>query len=224
MYWRLIWSAVTPCSLVYAVSDKRIYYLHVLGERVSQTNGMQVPSRPRVKSGFARCACFAYATTNSLHILTSQKIQYSAQQLSWELIWNVYSHSYLGGVWSSGICGGQSGAGAGFLRVLRFPLPFIPPNFPSSQITRGRYNRPVSGRRAEWTQFELHPPLCKLKKIGVKHQYHGRSTGLLRIHCMLVHNASSSECLFLFLHEQPTVSAQFDMIWFCSNASAQLSV
>jgi hypothetical protein len=36
-------------------------------------------------------------------------------------------------VWSSGICGGQSGAGAGFLRVLRFPLPiFIPPNTPSS--------------------------------------------------------------------------------------------
>jgi hypothetical protein len=35
-------------------------------------------------------------------------------------------------VWSSGICG-QSGAGAGFLRVLRFPLPiFIPPNSPSS--------------------------------------------------------------------------------------------
>jgi hypothetical protein len=26
-------------------------------------------------------------------------------------------------VWSSGICGGQSGAGASFLRVLRFPLP-----------------------------------------------------------------------------------------------------
>jgi hypothetical protein len=34
---------------------------------------------------------------------------------------------------SSGICDGQSGAGAGFLRVLRFPLPiFIPPNSPSS--------------------------------------------------------------------------------------------
>jgi hypothetical protein len=28
----------------------------------------------------------------------------------------------------------------------------------------GRYNRPVSGRRAEWTQFGLHPPLCKFKK------------------------------------------------------------
>jgi hypothetical protein len=37
-------------------------------------------------------------------------------------------------VWSSGICGGQSGAGAGFLRVLRFPLTiFIPPNSPSSK-------------------------------------------------------------------------------------------
>jgi hypothetical protein len=37
-------------------------------------------------------------------------------------------------VWSSGICGGQSGAGTGFLRVLRCPLPiFIPPNFLSSQ-------------------------------------------------------------------------------------------
>jgi hypothetical protein len=36
-------------------------------------------------------------------------------------------------VWSSGICGGQSGVGAGFLRVLRFPLPVIPPNSPSSQ-------------------------------------------------------------------------------------------
>jgi hypothetical protein len=36
-------------------------------------------------------------------------------------------------VWSSGIFGGQSDVGAGFLRVLRFPLPFIPPNYPSSQ-------------------------------------------------------------------------------------------
>jgi hypothetical protein len=36
-------------------------------------------------------------------------------------------------IWSSGICGGQGGVGAGFLRVLRFPLAFIPPNSPSSQ-------------------------------------------------------------------------------------------
>jgi hypothetical protein len=34
---------------------------------------------------------------------------------------------------SCGICGGQSGIGAGFLRVLRFPLPIlIPPTAPHS--------------------------------------------------------------------------------------------
>jgi hypothetical protein len=47
-------------------------------------------------------------------------------------------------VWSCGICGRQSGAGAGFLRILRFPLPiFIPPiasQSPSS-IIWGLYNR-----------------------------------------------------------------------------------
>jgi hypothetical protein len=30
------------------------------------------------------------------------------------------------------VCGGQSGTGAGFLRVLRFPPPIIPPISPSS--------------------------------------------------------------------------------------------
>jgi hypothetical protein len=46
---------------------------------------------------------------------------------------------------SCGICGGQSGTGAGFLAVLRFPLPIlIPPSAPhSSSIIRGWYNRPI---------------------------------------------------------------------------------
>jgi hypothetical protein len=48
-------------------------------------------------------------------------------------------------VWSCEICGGQSGAGAGFLRVLRLPLPiFILPTAPQSpsSIIWGLYNRP----------------------------------------------------------------------------------
>jgi hypothetical protein len=37
-------------------------------------------------------------------------------------------------VWSSGICGEKSGAGAGFPRILRLTLPvFLTPNSPSSQ-------------------------------------------------------------------------------------------
>jgi hypothetical protein len=49
-------------------------------------------------------------------------------------------------VYSCGICGGQSGAGAGFLRVLPFPLPIFIPTISlqsPSPIIRGWYNRPV---------------------------------------------------------------------------------
>jgi hypothetical protein len=48
-------------------------------------------------------------------------------------------------VCSCGICGGQSGTGAGFLRVLRFPLPIFSPPIAaqsSSSIIWGLYNRP----------------------------------------------------------------------------------
>jgi hypothetical protein len=65
---------------------------------------------------------------------------------------------------SCGICGGQSGAGAGFLRVLRFPLPIlIPPTASqtSSSIIRDWYTRPNSGRRAKWT----HPNPRKKKLL-----------------------------------------------------------
>jgi hypothetical protein len=47
---------------------------------------------------------------------------------------------------SCGICGGPSGTGAGFLRVLRFPLPLIPwiaPNSSLSFTIRVWYSRPV---------------------------------------------------------------------------------
>jgi hypothetical protein len=35
---------------------------------------------------------------------------------------------------SCGICGGQGGTGAGFLRVHRFPLPLISPTAPHSSL------------------------------------------------------------------------------------------
>jgi hypothetical protein len=54
------------------------------------------------------------------------------------------------------IYGEQTGIGAGFLAVLRFPVPIlIPPNAPPSSVIWGWYNRPISDRRTKWT--ESHP-------------------------------------------------------------------
>jgi hypothetical protein len=49
-------------------------------------------------------------------------------------------------VTACGTCGGSSGTGAGFLQVLGFPLPMIPPTalHTSSSITRGWYSGPNS--------------------------------------------------------------------------------
>jgi hypothetical protein len=61
---------------------------------------------------------------------------------------------------SCGICDAQSGTAAGFLRVLRFPVPIlIPPTapHPSSSIIRGWYNTPISGRSTKWTQSHPTP-------------------------------------------------------------------
>jgi hypothetical protein len=60
---------------------------------------------------------------------------------------------------SCGICGEQSGAGVGFLRVPRFPLPIlIPLTSQRSSSIQGWYYRPVSGRRTKWTHISLTPP------------------------------------------------------------------
>jgi hypothetical protein len=54
---------------------------------------------------------------------------------------------------SCGICGGQSGTGAGFLRVLRFPLQiFIPPIAPQTPSSR-----------TKWTHY--HPTKSNKNKI-----------------------------------------------------------
>jgi hypothetical protein len=64
---------------------------------------------------------------------------------------------------SCGICGGQSGTGAGFLRVLRFPLPIlIPQTVPHSPcIIRFWYNRPVSGPKHQIDPVSPHPKKIK---------------------------------------------------------------
>jgi hypothetical protein len=66
-------------------------------------------------------------------------------------------------VWSSWICGGQSGVGINFLRVLRFPpVSLNSTKFSILRITRGQVQQARNCRRAEWTQFGLHLPLCEL--------------------------------------------------------------
>jgi hypothetical protein len=64
-----------------------------------------------------------------------------------------------GEVRSCEICGGQSGTGAGFLRVPRLRLPIlIPLTAPhKSSIISGWYNRPISDRRTKWAQVSPHP-------------------------------------------------------------------
>jgi hypothetical protein len=79
---------------------------------------------------------------------------------------------------SCGICGGQSGIGAGFLKVIPFPLPIlIPPTAPhSSSIIHGWYNRPLNGQHTKYTQShpnprkltELHPQMQYFTHIAVK--------------------------------------------------------
>jgi hypothetical protein len=74
-------------------------------------------------------------------------------------------------VWSYGICGGQSGAGAGFLRVLRFPLPiFIPPIAPQSpsSIIWGWYNRPVAAAVPSGLSLKNNTKINKLRQCVVR--------------------------------------------------------
>jgi hypothetical protein len=68
---------------------------------------------------------------------------------------------------SCGICGGQSGTGAGFLRVLRFPLAIlIAPTAPhsSSSIIRGWYNKASYWPMYQVDSVSAHPKKNKKKK------------------------------------------------------------
>jgi hypothetical protein len=68
-------------------------------------------------------------------------------------------------VWSSRICGGQRGAGAGFLRVLRFSPPiFIPPNSPSSQSPGAGKIGQLTADVPSGPSLDSTPQYAKLKK------------------------------------------------------------
>jgi hypothetical protein len=87
-------------------------------------------------------------------------------------------------VWSCGFCGGQSDAEAGFLRVLRFPLPiFISPIAPqsSSSIIRGWYNRRVVA--AVPNGLSLTPLRIMIKnKNNMGKEQENKSSGLESMH------------------------------------------
>jgi hypothetical protein len=70
---------------------------------------------------------------------------------------------------SRGICDGQSGSGAGFLRVLRFPLHiFTPLTAPhSSSVIRSWYNKPLGDRSTKWTQSHPTYLLMELRPSSV---------------------------------------------------------
>jgi hypothetical protein len=95
---------------------------------------------------------------------------------------------------SCGICGGQSGTGAGFLRVLRFPI--IPPTSPhsSSSITILRwYNRPVVASETADSVPLYNPPLSpnkagRLDNVGALRSHNPNSLhGLLQGQLYLFH-------------------------------------
>jgi hypothetical protein len=77
---------------------------------------------------------------------------------------------------SCGICGGRSGTGTGFLRVLRFPLSIIPPSAPHSSSTIwGWYNTPNSGHRTKCTQ--PHPNFSSYNFLYLKTSVQINSSG-----------------------------------------------
>jgi hypothetical protein len=67
-------------------------------------------------------------------------------------------------------------------------------------ITRGRYNRPFSSRRAEWTQLGLHPPLWELKKISHVVSY---SSYALRVCSVRFQFYASQICAVIFRNTTP---------------------
>jgi hypothetical protein len=77
---------------------------------------------------------------------------------------------------SCGSCGGQSGTGAGILRVLVSPANSHFTDYSTLIInlsTDGWYNRSISGQHTKWTQSHCTPRRRKITKLGGPHRLSG---------------------------------------------------
>jgi hypothetical protein len=122
---------------------------------------------------------------------------------------------------SRGICGGQSGAGASFLWVLRFPLPIlIPPTAPcSSSIVRGWHNRPVSGRRTMWTHSQSHPTPRNLTEDHNLNFIAAKALGYIN-----VYPVSQANVLPTFRRYYLPLQGEVTSLWPLSILIAQVSI
>jgi hypothetical protein len=93
---------------------------------------------------------------------------------------------------SCGICGGQNDAGAGFLRVLRFPLPiFIPPNSPSSQSPGADTIGQLMADMMSGPSFDSTPHYAKKRTIFPAHASDPTSLCTISIQLYFLRQASA---------------------------------
>jgi hypothetical protein len=108
------------------------------------------------------CICHVKEYGNLYDTDTRRKEEIKVWELWFLLISAIaYMVSYwlltaVGLVWSQvklhTIYGGQSGIGAGFFQVRKFPMPvLIPSNAPYSSVSWDWYSTPISGRQSKWT-------------------------------------------------------------------------
>jgi hypothetical protein len=121
-----------------------------------------------IRACFMLVSCLAYSSTLKVESTFSSETLVEFQQITRHYIPTFLPRRPVRA--ACGICGGQSGAGAGFFRALRFPLPIIiPPMFPPSELPgAGTIGLLVAAVPSgpNWT----HPPAIPTKNTCPKRQ------------------------------------------------------